>query len=161
MATRHLYGEAELEYTPVDGPSGDTPVVHLLAVPLIVSPSFGFANTSRRVVWAPWNADDTEREVFTLGTRVDEITALVRFEDQPEDLHELLRAGLEDDVELVYRPYGSGAYAEEYPCKLVQAGGAGPGEVPLRPDRSRWDWREYEVQLLLRRTDGGTFRGLL
>lgn len=153
MATAHLRGTAEIEYDDGDGYG----TVHLLAVPLLVSPAAGFSATKRRRVWAIWSADETIRETFVLGTAVDEIVGEVRFENQPAEIRELVRAALEDDAALIYRPYGPGGL--EFPCKLVGIPGAQPGEIPLVPDRV--GFKEYRVTLLLRRVDGGTWDDLL
>lgn len=154
MATAHLYGNAELEY---DGVSG--PVVHLLAVPLMRVPGDGFQLTAGRLRWESWNAEGTEREVFTLGTEVQEVQATVRYENEPAALLELLRTALEEDAELRYRPHGGAGL--EYPVKLVTVVGAPPGRILLKLDRVRWSLGEYEATLLLRRVDGGTLEGML
>lgn len=157
MSTQQLYGLAEIEYTPVDAPSAGS-VVHLLAVPLMINPSWGFQLTHRKRRWEAWNEDGTEREVFVAGSAVSEIQALIRFENEPEDLLDLLRAGLEDNVVLTYRPYGPGAY-QEYDCLLVSVGDS--GVIALQPDRDRFSMGEYEVAIVLRRVDGGSFEDLL
>jgi hypothetical protein len=154
MATEHLYGDAELEYD-----SGVYTVVHQLAVPLMVVPADSFQLSRGRQRWESWNADDTLREVFVLGTAVSEIQATVRMENDPEGLMQLLVAGLEEDAELTYRPHGP--LGEEYPCKLVGVVGSQGGRVTLKPDRVRWSLGEYEATLVLRRVDGGTFEQLL
>lgn len=154
MASRHLYGSAELEYTPAEGYD---PVVHPLAVPLMINPAWGFQATRRRRRWETWSADQTVREVFVLGSGVSEIGALIRFEDEPEDLIELLRAGLDDGVTLTYRPYGP--YGAEYDCLLVSV--ADGDVITLQPDRERFSLGEYEVAIVLRRVDGGTFEAIL
>lgn len=153
MSTRVYKGAAEIEYQPLVGDA----VVHLLAVPLLISPASGFTATRRRRLWTAWSADFTERETFTLGTAVDEIIGTVRFDDQPAELRELIRAGLEDDVPMIYRPHG--VEGNEFPCKLVVVPGAGQDEIPLVPDRV--GYAEYTVPLLLRRVDGGTWDDLL
>lgn len=153
MANRIQKGAAEIEYQPLAGP----PVVHLLAVPLLVSEAAGFKATQRRKLWTGWNEDQTVRETFKLGTQVDEITGTVRFEDQPRELRELIRAGLEDDVAMTYRPYGPTGV--EFPCKLVGHPGAQPGEIVLVPDRR--GFKEWKATIILRRVDGGTFDELL
>lgn len=152
MATVQRKGAAEIEYD--DGAGG---VVHLLAVPLLVSPNAEFRATRRRPLFSSWNADGTVRETFTVGEPVDEILGEVRFDDQPAQLRELIRAGLEDDADLIYRPYGPSG--DEFPCKLVGQPGAQPGEIVLTPDRV--GFREYRAVLILRRVDGGTWDDLL
>src|SRR5688500_3409914 len=118
MASRALYGQAEIGYTPLEEYDE---VVHLLAVPLMINPAWGFRSARRRRRWEAWNADFTEREVFVLGSAVHEIAAMIRFENQPAQLRALLRAGLEDNVPLFYRPYGPYP-GDEYECLLVAVG---------------------------------------
>lgn len=156
MATAQLYGLAEIGYTPLEEYDE---VVHLLAVPLMINPAWGFRSTRRRRRWEAWNADFTEREVFVLGAAVHEIGAIIRFENQPDDLRELLRAGLEDNVTLHYRPYGP--YGVEYDCLLIQAGDGDQDAITLLPDRERFALGEYEVSIVLRTVDGSTFESLL
>lgn len=156
MATRQLYGQAEIEYTPA---AGYDPVVHTLAVPLLRNPSWGFQLRDNLRRWESWNADGTEREVFVLGQATSEVRALIRFENQPELLLDLLRAGLRDNVELKYRPHGPAG--SEYPCLLVAVGDGAADAIQLEPDRERYAWAEWEVAVVLRRVDGGTFEGLL
>lgn len=153
MATVQRKGAAEIEFNPLSGPN----VVHLLAVPLLVSPVAGFQSIRRQAMWSRWNADNTIRETFVLGEAVDEIIGTVRFDDQPGQLRELIRSGTEDDADLIYRPYGPAG--EAFPCKLVGQPGAQPGEIILTPDRV--GFKEYTAQLLLRRVDGGTWESLL
>lgn len=153
MATRIYKGAAEIEYQPLVG----SPVTHLLAVPLLVSATHGFKATLRRRLWTGWSADLTERETYRLGEQVDEIVGTVRFDNQPRELRELIRAGLEDNAAMIYRPYG--AVGDDFPCILVDVPGAQPGEIPLVPDRP--GFKEWKVTLRLRRIDGGTFDDLL
>lgn len=153
MASAHLYGLAELE-----ADVGVYTIVHALAVPLMISPAWGFTSTRRRQRWEAWTADGSQREVFVLGQAVHEIQALVRFENEPEQLRSILVAGLEEDATLLYRPHGP--LGEEYPLKLLAAGGA-PGDVTLKPDRERFALGEWEVALVLRRVDGGDLEQLL
>jgi hypothetical protein len=152
MATAQLKGNAEIEYD-----DGVYTVVHLLAVPLLVSPAAGFRSTRRRRLYTTWSADQRIRETFTLGEPVDEIVGTVRFDNQPTELRELIRAGLEDDAAMIYRPYG--LTGDEFPCKLVATLDGDAGEIVLTPDRV--GFKEYTVGLVLRRVDGGTFESLL
>lgn len=156
MATEQIYGAAEIGYTPLD--SYDE-VVHLLAVPLMINPAWGFRLTRRKRRWEAWTADSTERAVFVVGSEVSEIGVLIRFENQPTELIELLRAGLEDNVVLTYRPHGMAG--DDFPCLLVSVGDGEADQIVLQPDRQRFTFGEYEVAIVLRRVDGGTFEGLL
>lgn len=153
MAIRIHKGAAQITYQPLTGPV----VVHLLAVPLLVSAAAGFKVALRRKLFTGWNEDETVRETFKLGQQVDEITGTVRFDDQPRELRELIRAGLEDDAAMVYMPYGPSG--PDFPCKLVGHPGAQPGEIVLTPDRA--GFKEWRATIVLRRVDGGTWDDLL
>lgn len=154
MATAHLKGAAVLAYTPIGGYE----TVHLLAVPLLRSQAWGFRSTRRRRRWEAWSADFTEREVFTLGAAVDEIAALIRFENEPDLLRTLLAVALEENATVTYYP--TGMDDDGYPLKVVLVDGAAD-EIVLQPDRDRFAFGEWEVALVLRRVDGGTLEGLL
>lgn len=156
MATTQIKGNWDIEYTPQGGSS----TVHTLAIPLRRAPDARFKNVRRKRRWEVWNDDFTEREVFTLGsTAVDEITVVIRMDDEPDLLKDMLTEALENDVTINIRPNGSGGTS--YPCKVVRIPGASSGEIPVFPDRERYAYGEYEVPMVLRRVDGGTFEGLL
>lgn len=155
MASRHFFGDAEIEYD--DGVYSD---VVELAVPLTTNaPAGGFTSIARRRRWFGDSADFSTRQVFVLDAGVDEIVATIRYEDQPDQLRALLRAGM-DGAALIYRPYGP--YPNlEIPCLLVEIVGAGPDEDLIKPDRDRWQLGEWETTIRLRAVDGGTFAGIL
>lgn len=152
MATAHKKGNADIVYTPLGG----TQAIHVLALPLLVSPRENFMNTRGRTRFEGWNADGTEREVFKVGQAVDEIEARVRMEDDPAGLKTVLAEALENNITLTYRPDGS----TEYPALLVSAGGR-DGGIRIFPDPDRFGFGEWAANLVLRRVDGGDFDGLL
>lgn len=155
MASQHLYGDAEIEYD-----DGVYTVIHELAVPLTTNAlAGGFQSTHRRRRWEGWNASLREREVFTLDASVDEVVATIRFEDQPDALRDLLRAGLEQNATFIYRP--TGPYGIEIDCLLVEIMGAGPDEIRIMPDRDRATLGEWEATVRLRAVNGDTFEGIL
>lgn len=154
MATKALTGSADFTYT---ASTGGGVVTHTLATPLLISPQEQFASRRRPRLFQAWNEDGTVREVFTIGTPVDEIDGRIRFENEPAKLRTMLKEGLENDVTLTYRPNGS--TGSTYPCKLVSV--AGGDRVELTPDRGRYALGEYETTVRLRRVDGNDFEGLL
>lgn len=143
MATQGLKDTtAELDY---QIPSAAT-VTHTLAYPFLelerveVQPRFVFES-----------ADLSARHIVTIGAGVQDLWATIRFENEPDELLTLLRAGLHEGATLTYRPAASGP---EYECTLVDVEG---GEVALRPDRVRHGYGEWECRIRLR----GDFDGLL
>lgn len=156
MATTNLDGtDADFLYTP----QGGSATTHLLAVKLLVSPSHGWRSAHKRRRFEAWSADFGSREVFTVGTAVDQITAQIRYDDQPSSLRSMLTEGLENDVTLTYRPTGSGG--STFPSKLVSVGGGEPGEVVLTPDQDRFGLGEHQATIVLRRVDGNDYEALL
>lgn len=154
MSTIARYGTATLTYTPEGAGS---PVVHQLAAPLIVSQAHGFGWAEQRQRWSGWSADGRTREVFVLDSGTEEIVGTIRFEDQPGLLRTLLREALYNNVEVTYS-------TEEYvniPVLVVAVEGSDGGAIALKPDRDRGAMGEWEVSVLLRRVDGGTFEDLL
>jgi hypothetical protein len=155
MASAHLIGDAVIKYTP----PGGSEVTHKLAVPLLVSPAQGFGAARRRMRWESWSPSGQTRTVFRLEDSTDEITATIRFDDEPDELLTLLAYALEENLTLTYIPESSGT---EYPLMLVALDGAGADTVTVRPDRDRWAHAEYEAgPMLLRRVDGGSLAALL
>lgn len=152
MASAHYKGNADIVYTP----SGGSQTTHLLAVPLLISPRQGFAFSSRKRRWSAESGDGTVREVFVLGTEIQQVEVTARFEDDPSGLLAVLQASYWDDVQLTYRPDGT----TEFPCYVWDVDKGPNGGIKLTPDRERWGAGEWEVGFTLRRTDGGTFEGL-
>ncbi len=112
MAGAHLKGLAEIEHQLLVG-SPNRASARRAAARLLAA---GFSATVRRRLWTAWSADETVRETFVLGEAVDEIVGVVRFENQPDLLRALIRAGIEDDAAMIYRPYGPSGTA--FPWQL-------------------------------------------
>ncbi len=151
MATAHLSGEARFTYTP----QGGSEIVHLLAVPL--SPVRELRPSSRvaRYDWWAWN--NVDREIVTVGDRVPEVVATIRLDDEPVELMAMLETALDDDTTLVYQLTESGA---EFPVRVVEVMDSQGGDLGIIGDRGRFGAGEWEVQVRLRRTDGGSLAGI-
>ena len=152
MATAHYKGNADILYTPLGG----TAAVHTLAIPVLISPQQGFTLRSRSRRWESWNADRTEREVFTVGDPVHEMEGWIRMDNEPASLEAMFEEALNNDVTLKYRPDGS----TEYPLKILSAGGDN-GEIVITPDTERFAFGEWQCRFMARRVDGGDLSGLL
>ena len=152
MATAQLKGTARFEYTSLES---STTITHLLAVPLLQ-----VAPVTRRQRFDWWSADLTTREVVTVGDGVAEVFATIRCENDPAGLVAMLRAALDQDVELTY--FMAYEDSEGFPVHVVAIVGASGDDIPLEPDPDRFGFGEYLVRVQLRRTDGsGTLDALL
>jgi hypothetical protein len=151
MATGHLEGAARFRYTP----EGGSEIVHLLAVPL--SPVRDIRPSSRvaRYDWWAWN--NIDRETVTVGSRVPELVVTIRLDDDPVGLLAMLEAALDDDLTLVYQLTASGT---EFPVRVVEVMDSQGGDLGIVGDRGRFGFGEWEVQVRLRRTDGGSLDGI-
>ena len=150
MATLQFRDAASITY--VQPVSPFAAVIHTLALPLMeVEP----VDRRERHDW--WAADNKTREIVTVATDVSEIFATIRLENQPDALKTLLRYALQYDVELNYAQIGFSALVH-----LVSVVGATDKDsTPLRPDRDRYGFGEFECRVHLRRIDGGTFASLI
>lgn len=153
MATAALKGAATITYTPDGGVS----TIHTLAVPLLISPNYGFARSKIRRLWQSWTPDGRTRETWELATGADEIVGMIRFDDEPTKLTTLLEEALYNNVTLTYSPDG----VATYDCKLVAIEGAEEGSIQLLPDPQRYGFGEYMVAIRLRLVDGSTWDALL
>lgn len=151
MATAHYKGSADFIYDPADA----SETVHTLAIPLLISPRSGFLNESRSQRFESWNADMTQREVFTIGDPVYEIEAVIRMDNQPALIQSMMEYALNEDVTIRYRPDG----ATEYPLKVLNAGGEN-GRIVITPDTERFAFGEWQCRFRARRVDGSDFSGL-
>jgi hypothetical protein len=150
MATSALKGNASIVYDLPISPFGQ--VTHQLAAQLLQ-----VRVIDRRARYDWWAEDLMTREVVTVGAGVKEIMASVRFENEPDELRELLRLALQYDVELSYTQD-----SVVYPVHLVSVEGANSAdETPLTPDRDRYGFGEWECRVHLRRIDGGSLDGLI
>jgi hypothetical protein len=148
MATAHLKGSARISYDPSDG--GST-ITHLLAVPLSPVREIRPARKRARYDWWAWN--ETDREVVTVGPGVQEVTATIRLDNEPDALMDMLQDALENDLTLTYQVDES---ATGVPLRLVEVVGSEGDEVGIIGDRGRYGGGEWEVAVRLRRTDGGS-----
>lgn len=147
MATEHLRGDAFFEWL-----AGSTTTQHLLAIPLHeLEP----VDLQERHDW--WSADNREREIVALGiSHVQEIYGTIRFDNQPVALKAMLRDALLFNTQLTYYQNSVG-----YPVHLVAVVGASSmDETPIKPDRDRHGYGEWECRVRLRRIDGGDLDGI-
>lgn len=102
-----------------------------------------------------WSLSRRVAETLTIGSSTPEILATVRFHTDPLELLTMLEAGA-DGYTLNYLP--SLAAGTSYPFLLVEP----TGEVLqlLRDQSARGKLGEYELELRLRRVDGGSVAGL-
>lgn len=101
--------------------------------------------------------DLTLREVVTVGSAVKEITGTIRFHDDPDELQDMIDAGL-DGTQLDYYPdIDAGTH---YDCTLIEASEItpdreAPAGIPTNPNPM------YQVTLTLRAVSPTTdFSGL-
>ena len=151
MATGHLKGAARFRWTP----PGGSEVTHLLAAPLSPVREIRPARWRSRYDW--WAEDGVHREVVVVGEGVEEVTATIRMDDEPEELLDMLQAALEDDLTLTYQLSAGGA---EFPVRVVEVLDSQGGDVGLVGDRGRYGGGEWEVRVRIRRTDGGSLAGM-
>lgn len=107
--------------------------------------------------WTRWSLNNKSFETVKLSSSdVREISAVVRFESDPDGFLTMLRAAADGD-ELQYYPSlaSPGTY---YPCYLVSPAGS---QLALEWDQARGVRQEYELEIRLRRIDGGNFNGLI
>lgn len=151
MATAHIEGAARFTYDhPEDGET-----VHLLAVPLSPVREIRPSTRVARYDWWAWN--NVDREVVTVGSRVWEVVATIRLEDEPVELMDMLATALDDDLTLTYQMSAEGT---EYPVRVVEVLDSEGGDLGIIGDRGRYSFGEWEVQVRLRRTDGGSLAGM-
>jgi hypothetical protein len=133
---------AGFKYTP---PGGSLTTVTLL-VPIVDRAPVQNQNT-----WARESLDLTVREVWTVGSGVHEISATLRWVDDPEAVLTMLAHG-RNGVTLTYYP-DLAVPGTNYPCLLIA-----DGPIGLAPDSKVGDFR---ATVVLRRTSGGTWWGIL
>lgn len=142
-----LKGNAGFKWTP----PGGSLTTHTLNAPLRqIRPA------ESKVRFDVWSLDLTSREVVTVGSGVAEITAMIRYDDDAPELLSMLSDGAEG-VTLTYYP-DLDVTGTNYPCQLVYPSG---DEIQLAWDRHRGVRKEWEIEVRLRRVDGGTFDGLV
>jgi hypothetical protein len=146
MSTRKHYGNAGFKY-------GAGPTTHQLAAPLRELRPIALQRRYRR-----WSLDYTAVDTVVIGAGVDDLLAVIRYDDQPAELRAMLKAGM-NGTQLDYYP--DLALATLYPFRLVEVQGGSGDEVAILPDRDRFAHGEYEATVRLRRMDGATVDSLL
>ena len=137
-----LIGDAEFQWTDPDGGGGQT---HAMRVPLTrVRPAYRL----RRYVSE--SEDMSAREVVTTG-KVYEAVGLVRYDDDPASLVNMVRAGARGAV-LTYFP-DVGAGTPSITLLLTEPGDKWAAALDEFPAA----FREYTAELRFRRTDGSAF----
>lgn len=140
-----LRGDAGFKYD-----RGAGVVTHALNFPL-----FRMEAAKRKTRFSSFSLDGSNLEVLTIGSGLPEITALVRFSDDPWGLLDLLEAGA-DGYTLTYYP-SLAVPATNYPFLLVEPSAT---TIQLLRDASERGPIEHAIQLRLRRVDGGDLTGL-
>lgn len=101
--------------------------------------------------------DNKTSEVITIsGSEVEEIVGIIRYEDDPPGLLDMLNEGANGAI-LTYYPDLS-TPGENYPAELVEPSG---NNIQLELDRDFGRLGLREVEIRLRRIDGGNFDNLL
>lgn len=141
MASPQLLGTAHFDYT-----SGGAQT-HNLAVPLQeVRPSIRFGGR-----WVRESLDLTNREVFETGSAY-EIVAVLRFDNEPQSLIDLLAAGAEN-ITLTYDD-GDG---NTFNVKMIGL----PNVITPEFDENQKALDEHRMEIRLRKTDGTAFNSAI
>jgi hypothetical protein len=98
------------------------------------------------------SADLTTERVISIGAGVQDLSGTLRFDGSPDSLARFVAAGRRG-ASLEYLPSLS-TPSLSFPCVLVEA-----GEITTDPDL--WFDRRHQVDVRLRRIDGGSWRALL
>lgn len=140
-----LQGDAGFKYTPSGG---------ALTTLALNAPLKDLHAAQDETHYVRESLDKTVREVTTIGSGVYEITATIRFADDPQDLIEFLKHGRRG-VTLAYFP-SLAVSGTSYNCLLIHA-----GPVEIAPDGDRYGFGEYQCTVRLRRTSGATWEAVL
>jgi len=98
------------------------------------------------------SADLTTERVISIGSGVHDLSGTLRFDGSPDSLARFVAAGRRG-ASLEYFP-SLAAPSLSFPCVLVEA-----GEITTDPDL--WFDRRHQVDVRLRRIDGGSWQALL
>jgi hypothetical protein len=98
------------------------------------------------------SADLTTERVISIGSGVQDLSGTLRFDGSPDSLARFVAAGRRG-ASLEYFP-SLAAPSLSFPCVLVEA-----GEITTDPDL--WFDRRHQVDVRLRRIDGGSWQALL
>jgi hypothetical protein len=146
--TRHLGTAAAIGWASTGDAASER--VHLLAVPLRdVRPA------SSRATYHAESLDRTVVQRYTVGDGAHELVGLVRFDDDPQSLLDLLRAGAEGQT-LTYYPDVRDP-AVKHACTLMAP--VGP-DLALAVEQARQGYGNVTTELRLRRTDGAALAPL-
>lgn len=118
-------------------------------------PLFRIRPGSSRYRRTRWSLSGLVSETLVVGTSTPELHGTVRFHTDGPELLAMLQAGA-DGYTLDYYP--SLAAGTSYPCKLLAP--TGQQLELLRDASARGKLGEYELELHLRRVDGGNFDAL-
>jgi hypothetical protein len=103
-----------------------------------------------RGVWRAVGLDERTIVTETFDGGAEEVAATIRYDGDPGSLLALLRAGAGGTV-LTYRPDLADDEVE-FPVVLMNHGPL----CRIAPDRGRFAYGEWEVDVVLRRVDGGS-----
>ena len=135
MATQR-FGTAHFDYT------DSTAETHSLAVPLQeVRPGYRFGGK-----WIRESLDLTNREVWWTDV-VYEVIAVIRYDDTPQSLIDLLIAGAKN----ITVTYDDGT--NTHSCKIVGL----PNNLQVGFDEDQKAVDEHKIEITLRKTDGTAF----
>lgn len=101
--------------------------------------------------------DFTAYEVVTVGSGVNEIRAVIRYEDDEPGLLDALEYGANGGT-LNYYPDTVGSPGTFYPSVLIEPSGE---LIQLVRDQDLGNRGEHQIAIRLRRIDGGTYDALL
>lgn len=138
-------GDAGFTYTPPGG---------VLTTVLLNLPLKDVRPAHNQTHWVRESLDLTTRQVVTLGNGVYEISAVIRCQTAPDALIEMLKHGRNGSV-LTYYP-SMAVPGTSFAALLIMA-----GTVSLAPDPDRFGFNEWQSPVILRRTGGLTWAGLL
>ena len=117
---------------------GDDPVIKYLAVTFKLAQKLQFADsTAAKARFAADSIDRSNREIITVGASVEEHTIIIRYDDEPQGLKEMLEAGA-DGTQLDYYPSLGGG--TNFSFIVI----TGSDQITITPDpdrhRSHGEW---------------------
>ena len=121
--------------------------LHYLSAPLRAVATNPVQNVS---AWT--SADLTASRRVSIGSALHDLRATVAYDGNPQSLSALIAAGRRGAA-LEYFP-ALASPSLSFPCELVEAG-------DIQPDGAFWWDRRYSVEVVLRRTDGGTWQSVV
>jgi hypothetical protein len=143
---------ASLVYTPLGG----IETTHNLALPLGIMRVFRPQRVISLYDW--WSEDLENNRTVSIGSGVHEVIFGDRFNDEPNELQDLIWEAIVNKVTVTYIPVASG---NEYPFKIIGQPNSTPGSISIEQDEQRWGAGEWQTLFHARRIDGGNFNNLL